>query len=187
MVEIEHPHCPGGIGLTCKWAHLPLKPQSLSLKIQTYLEIITETERGWWLILQWWPFESLLPTHLYTQCLYTEIGPQPAQTSVFSCWDLEASPVIGSDGHNHVCVSGKVADAACTAEILFLVSAWALPETALPSKSIHVGILKAWALIFYVIWCSILSLVPNPLVLCYFSDVHLHSQHKRLMLAESCR
>ena len=41
------------------------------------------------------------------------------------CRDLEASPVIGSDGHNHVCVACYMADGACMAEILFLASVYA--------------------------------------------------------------
>lgn len=99
MVETEDPHCTWAIGLTCKWT---LKTLIFFSENANYLEIITENEPGWWL------FSS--------GDLWNHFSPN-------ICGGLEASPVIGSYGHNHTCATCEVAEGACMAEILFLVSA----------------------------------------------------------------
>lgn len=56
------------VGPTCKLTRLPLKPWSLPSLMQIDLEVSTEAKPSWWLILQQGPFESFLPTHMYTNC-----------------------------------------------------------------------------------------------------------------------
>lgn len=161
MVETERPHCSGGIELTCRWTYLPLK--SLCLKCK--------------LTLKWWQKPSLADDSFCSGHLLNNFSPH-------ICGDLEASPVIGSDGHNPMCVAWKVADGASMAEILFPFSHMSPPRSGFSHQVHPCGNSQSLSTDFLVqhhVSC------PNPFVLCYLSEVHPYSLHERLMSAESCR
>lgn len=84
IVETEHPHCTGGIGLTCKGT------------LKTLIFVSENANLPWNHHIK----PSLAGNLICSGDLWNNF-------SLHVCGGLESSPVTGSDGHNHTCAACK--------------------------------------------------------------------------------